>query len=144
MSERWEQSISDWYEKSRTANLEYLDLSSTQSKVTTSDLANNLAVIFDRISLFSRISIKNHKVLLEKFTALEAENRKLKQEVANLSKLVIENQPITKSQVLEITEQISKQPKAIEEQAVKLSLDLKLKLEKVEALIEKISSWTNS
>ncbi|KAK6924285.1 Commelina yellow mottle virus, Orf1 [Dillenia turbinata] len=136
MSEKWEQAIQEWYEKSHTANLEYLDLAS-KSSVTNQHLAHNISVIFDRISLSSRVNIKSQKQILERIQDLEKENRKLRLEVANLTKVVTENQPLTKSQVLEITTQISKQPKEIEERALKLTEDLSQKLARVETLINR-------
>ncbi|KAK6924282.1 Zinc finger, CCHC-type [Dillenia turbinata] len=126
----------EWYEKSHTANLEYLDLAS-KSSVTNQHLAHNISVIFDRISLSSRVNIKSQKQILERIQDLEKENRKLRLEVANLTKVVTENQPLTKSQVLEITTQISKQPKEIEERALKLTEDLSQKLARVETLINR-------
>nr|QUQ60710.1 hypothetical protein [Cacao mild mosaic virus] len=143
MSERWERAIAEWYDKSRTSDLEYLDLASSH-KVSNSDLANNIAVVYDRLNLLSRVHIKDCKKILEEIDGVKRESRKLRQEVSNLTITVLENKPITKAQVLEITEQISKQPKEIEEQALALLTKVNQKLAQVEALVAKLEAWTNT
>ncbi|QJF45518.1 hypothetical protein KM760_gp1 [Ivy ringspot-associated virus] len=143
MSERWEKAILEWYEKSRTADLEYLDLSISH-KVSLSDLANNIAVVYDRLNLHNRVHLKDSKKLFEELEVLKSENRKLRKELSNLTKVVTENQPITKSQVLEIAQQIALQPKEIEEQALRLTEDLRSKLERVETILSKVEAWTTS
>ncbi|TYH92862.1 hypothetical protein ES332_A13G213700v1 [Gossypium tomentosum] len=72
MSRRWEKSIEDWYSKSRTANLEYLDLeTSSSSRVTNSQIAHNLAVVYDRTNLLSRVLIKDFKLISESLASLD-------------------------------------------------------------------------
>ena len=50
----------------------------------------------------------------------------------------MENRPLTEKKVQDLILKITEQPKEIEQQAVRLSEDLKIKLERVEALLKKI------
>nr|QIM56929.1 ORF1 protein [Cacao swollen shoot Togo B virus] len=137
MSSRWENSIQEWYEKSHTANLEYLDLAST-SKVTNNQLAHNLAVTFDRVSIGNRVFIKNLKQIQE--SILEVNTRIDTVEVAlrRLTKQFRENQPLSESEVKRLVEEISQQPKIVEKQALEISRQLEQKLEKVERLLHNL------
>ncbi|QBH21731.1 hypothetical protein KM718_gp1 [Polyscias mosaic virus] len=137
MTERWEKSINDWYEKSHAANLEYLDLVSLPI-VSNNNLAHNLACIYNRLSLHSRISIKDYYSLLDRLKSLEVENQKLRKEIKHLSQVVLENRPVTKSQLLEVAEQIASQPKAIEQQTVRLANNLAEKLERLELIVKRL------
>ncbi|KAG6532201.1 hypothetical protein ZIOFF_006040 [Zingiber officinale] len=73
MSRRWEIAIQEWYAKAPTANLEYLDLAET--KPTVKELARNIAVIFDRLSLSNRVNLKNFKQIQEDIEVLKGENQ---------------------------------------------------------------------
>nr|ATZ69447.1 ORF1 protein [Cacao swollen shoot virus] len=140
MSSRWENSIQEWYEKSHTANLEYLDLAST-SKVTNNQLAHNLAVTFDRVSIGNRVFIKNLKQIQE--SILEVNTRIDTVEVAlrRLTKQFRENKPLSESEVKRLVEEIAQQPKIVEKQALEISQQLELKLEKIEKLLHKLDQW---
>lgn len=143
MSEQWEDAVQKWYQESRTANLEYLDLTES-SKPTSSDLAHNISVVYDRVCLSSRVHIKNFKKILEVLESLKAENLRLNQALKNLTTEVVQNRPLTERRVQEIVLQIVAQPKAIEEQALKLSEDLKQKLDRVEQILHKVEAWVGS
>ena len=95
MSERWERSVEEWYEKSKTSRLEHLDLAN-QQKVSTKELANNISVIYDRLLLFSRVTIKHFKVLEEKQEKLEKEFSKFRILISELTSEVTERKPLSK------------------------------------------------
>ncbi|QHF16178.1 hypothetical protein KM754_gp1 [Camellia lemon glow virus] len=146
MSERWERSIEEWYEKSHTASLSYLDLAQTQ-KPTQSELAHNLSVIFDRQNLSSRVLIKNHKQILEqiqhldlKISKFERKLNSLVKDLSSLSSFLVENKPLTKSEVKSLVLEISQQPKLVEEQTVFLAKQLQEKVDKVEVILHQVKS----
>ncbi|GJV70064.1 Orf y [Tanacetum coccineum] len=128
MSERFEKAIQDWYDRSRTANLEYLDLSGI-SKIKLSDLSHNSSVIYDRLLLFSKVSIKHfnnikeqNEVLSEKI--VDCENQKeFSKGLQQISSEVQGSKPLTKKEVLELVEEIAQQPKKVEEEALKLTAE---------------------
>ncbi|KAG6499047.1 hypothetical protein ZIOFF_038803 [Zingiber officinale] len=109
MSRRWEIAIQDWYTKAPTAKLEYLDLAN--SKPTTKELAHNLAVIFDRLSLSNRVNLKNFKQIQEEVKLLKEENCKLVKEIKNLTKEVIQDRSVTEKQLEKIIAQITEKHK---------------------------------
>nr|ASG91867.1 ORF1 [Cacao swollen shoot virus] len=140
MSSRWENSIQEWYEKSHTANLEYLDLAST-SKVTNNQLAHNLAVTFDRVNLGSRVFIKNLKQIQESILELNTRIDTVEVALRRLTKQFRENKPLSETEVKRLVEKIAQQPKIVEKQALEISQQLELKLEKVEKLLHKLDQW---
>nr|QJC63599.1 hypothetical protein [Cacao swollen shoot virus] len=140
MSSRWENSIQEWYEKSHTANLEYLDLAST-SKVTNNQLAHNLAVTFDRVNLGNRVFIKNLKQIQESILELNTRIDTVEVVLRRLTKQFRENKPLSESEVKRLVEEIAQQPKIVEKQALEISQQLELKLEKVEKLLHKLDQW---
>lgn len=142
MSERWEQSIQEWYTKSRTSNLEYLDLSDTT--VTNKHLANNISVIYDRLNLLSRVSLKNFKQTQEQIHFLDQKIQKLEQNLKNLTILLTENRPLTTSEVKTLVTEVTKQPKLIETEALKISEELNQKLKRVEAVLKRVETWVSS
>nr|QIM56924.1 ORF1 protein [Cacao swollen shoot Togo B virus] len=137
MSSRWENSIQEWYEKSHTANLEYLDLAST-SKVTNNQLAHNLAVTFDRVNLGSRVFIKNLKQIQESIQELHTRVDTVEVTLRRLTKQFRENKPLSEFEVKRLVEEIAQQPKIVEKQALEISQQLELKLEKVEKLLHNL------
>jgi chromosome segregation ATPase len=142
MSERWEQSIQEWYTKSRTSNLEYLDLSDTT--ITNKHLANNISVIYDRLNLLSRVSLKNFKQTQEQIHSLDQRIQKLEQNLKNLTILLTENRPLTTSEVKTLVTEVTKQPKLIETEALKISEELNQKLKRVEAVLKRVETWVSS
>nr|ASG91889.1 ORF1 [Cacao swollen shoot virus]ASG91894.1 ORF1 [Cacao swollen shoot virus] len=140
MSSRWENSIQEWYEKSHTANLEYLDLASI-SKVTNNQLAHNLAVTFDRVNLGNRVFIKNLKQIQESILGLNTRIDTIEVTLRRLTKQFRENKPLSESEVKRLVEEIAQQPKIVEKQALEISQQLELKLEKVEKLLHKLDQW---
>lgn len=142
MSERWEQSIQEWYTKSRTSNLEYLDLSETT--VTNKHLANNIAVIYDRLNLLSRVNLKNCKQIQEQIHFLDQKVQKLEHNLKNLTILFTENRPLTTSEVKTLVNEVTKQPKLVETEALKISEELNQKLKRVEAVLKRVETWVSS
>ena len=142
MSERWEQSIQEWYTKSRTSNLEYLDLSDIT--ITNKHLANNISVIYDRLNLLSRVSLKNFKQTQEQINFLDQKIQKLEQNLKNLTILLTENRFLTTSEVKTLVTEVTKQPKLIETEALKISEELNQKLERVEAVLKRVETWVSS
>ena len=143
MSERWEQSIQEWYTKSRTSNLEYLDLSETTT-VTSKHLNHNISVLYDRLNLLSRVSLKNFKQTQEQIQSLDQKIQKLEQNLKNLTILFTENRPLTTSEVKTLVHEITKQPKLVETEALKISERLNQKLERVEAVLKRVETWASS
>nr|AMN88378.1 hypothetical protein [Grapevine Roditis leaf discoloration-associated virus] len=143
MSEKWEKSIQDWYNNSRTANLEYLDLAEKE-KPTNTHLFHNLAVVYDRLNLQSRVNLKNLKNILERIERQELRLENLERSVKNLTKVFVENKPLTATEVRRLVLEISQQPKLVEQEALKLTEELRLKLERVEVIVKKVESWANS
>ncbi|QED42801.1 ORF1 [Dioscorea badnavirus A] len=137
MSEIWEKNISEWYAKSDTSSLKYLDLISSVSP-TNSQLANNLAVCYDRILLSAKVSLKHFKILEEQVEDLKQENKRLTQALVSLTKEVVENRPLTEKEVKKLVKQIVAQPKLVEQQTIKLAEDLQRKLDLVEQLVHQV------
>ncbi|ATZ69475.1 ORF1 protein [Cacao swollen shoot Ghana L virus] len=137
MSAKWENSIQEWYEKSHTANLEYLDLATT-TKVTNNQLAHNLAVTFDRVSLSSRVFIKNLKQIRESILSLEKQVESVENSLKRVSKQLRENKPLTEDTVRLLVREIAQQPKLVEEQALSLTQELETKLNRVEQLLHQL------
>lgn len=130
MSEHWEEAIQKWYTESHTANLEYLDLSSS-SKVSSNHLAHNLSVIYDKTCLSSRVHIKNLKLLLEKTEALESRVGKLEASITTLTTVLLENRP----QKLASTS-------SGETKSTLHSLDTKI--QRIEETLKRIEQWTST
>nr|WVH32572.1 hypothetical protein [Fig badnavirus 1]WVH32576.1 hypothetical protein [Fig badnavirus 1]WVH32580.1 hypothetical protein [Fig badnavirus 1]WVH32584.1 hypothetical protein [Fig badnavirus 1] len=143
MSEKWERSIQDWYNNSRTANLEYLDLAEKE-KPTNSHLYHNLAVVYDRLNLQSRVNLKNLKGILERVEKQERKLESLELAVRNLTQVFVENKPLTTTEVRRLVYEISQQPKLVEQETLRLTEELRQKLERVEAIVKKVESWTSS
>nr|QJC63486.1 hypothetical protein [Cacao swollen shoot CD virus]QJC63491.1 hypothetical protein [Cacao swollen shoot CD virus] len=137
MSSRWENSIQEWYEKSHTANLEYLDLASV-SKVTNNQIAHNLAVTFDRLNLGNRVFIKNLKQIQESLAETNTRIDTLEVGLRRLTKQLKENKPLTEQEVRRLVGEIAQQPKIVEEQALKISQELEQKLAEVEKLLHNL------
>ncbi|GKB41943.1 RNA-directed DNA polymerase [Tanacetum coccineum] len=148
MSERFEKAIQDWYDRSRTANLEYLDLSGI-SKIKLSDLSHNSSVIYDRLLLFSKVSIKHfnsikeqNEVLIEKLVECDNQIKKNQKEYSKglqqISSELQESKPLTKREVLELVEEIAQQPKKVEEEALKLTTELEKKVKRIEDQVHRI------
>nr|UUL70702.1 P1 [Taro bacilliform CH virus] len=145
MSDRWENAVQEWY-SSRTANLEYLDLSIPEDKKPSQkELAHNLSVVYDRVCLSSRVHLKNFKSILERLEALESENRELNHKFLKLQKFIQGLPiPLTGSEVHALVKEIAAQPKLVEEQAIQISQELEKKLERVEHVLKKVEEWTRS
>jgi Protein of unknown function (DUF1319) len=143
MAKRFEESVQKWYDTTRTANLKYLDLA---EKPKTRDyletINNNTAVIYDRLNLFTRISLKH-------FHEIHEENENLKNQIQKLKKLVIQQgqkieslqQPLTKEEMRTLVVEIAQQPKLVEEQALKLTSDLEHKLVRIEKLLHDLKEY---
>lgn len=55
--------------------------------------------------------------------------------------MVIENRPLTKTEVVDLVKEIAKQPKLIEAEALRLTEDLNNKLNRVEEILRKVERW---
>ena len=67
MSKRWEEAIENWY--NTRVRLEYLDLTNIEIP-TNKYLAHNISVIYDRLNLHSRVSIKNQTLVVEELSKI--------------------------------------------------------------------------
>ncbi|ASA40118.1 ORF1 [Dioscorea bacilliform virus] len=137
MSEIWEKNISEWYANSNTSSLKYLDLISS-AKPSSQEIANNLAVCYDRICLSSKVSLKHFKLLEEQIQELKAENQRLTKALSDLTREVVENRPLTEKEVKKLVKQIVAQPKLVEQQTIALAEDLRKKIDQVSDLIEQV------
>ncbi|APB42233.1 ORF1 [Dioscorea bacilliform TR virus] len=135
-----EKTLKDYLDKSTEP--EYLDLFIID-KPTNKQLANNLSYLNHQAKLFSRVSLKHFFQLSDEIQQLKAENQKLRRELVNLTKEVVENRPLTEKKVQELVLQIVAQPKEIEQQAVRLTTDLAQKLSRVEAILKRIEGSTS-
>lgn len=138
MSEVWEKSIQEWYLKSRTSNLEYLNLEES-SKVTNTQISHNLSVVYDKVCLSSRVHLKYFKSILEQIELLKSENIKILKILKNLQKELQQKEEVTT-----LVKEISKQSKLVEKQALTLTTELNQKLDRVEKLLHKIENWTST
>nr|WEX32078.1 hypothetical protein [Dioscorea bacilliform SN virus] len=130
-----ERSLKDYLDKSTEP--EYLDLYIVD-KPTTKQLATNLSYLNHQAKLLSRVSLKHFFQLEEEIQGLKAENQVLRKHLVNLTKEVVENRPLTEKKVQELVLRIIEQPKEIEQQAVRLTVDLQQKLDRVEAIVKRL------
>nr|WEX32081.1 hypothetical protein [Dioscorea bacilliform SN virus] len=130
-----ERSLKDYLDKSTEP--EYLDLY-TVEKPTNKQLATNLCYLNHQEKLLSRVSLKHFFKLQEEIQELKAENQVLRKHLVNLTKEVVENRPLTEKKVQELVLRIIEQPKEIEQQAVRLTVDLQQKLDRVEAIVKRL------
>nr|CAA64264.1 unnamed protein product [Dioscorea bacilliform virus] len=135
-----EKTLKDYLDKSTEP--EYLDLY-TVDRPTTKQLANNLCYLNHQAKLLSRVSLKHFFQLQEEIQELKAENRRLRKDLVNLTKEVVENRPLTEKKVQDLVLRITEQPKEIEQQAVRLNKELSLKLDRVEAILRKVEGSTS-
>lgn len=131
MSEVFERSIEDWYSKSRTARLEYLDLAE-EPKVCNRQLAHNISVVFDRISLLSKVSLKNFKLILERLSVLESKVEKNSIKIKNIQK------PLSEQQIEALVTKLTAQPKEIEERTISLATELRKEVSQLKLMIAKV------
>lgn len=131
MSEVFERSIEDWYSKSRTARLEYLDLAE-EPKVCNRQLAHNISVVFDRISLLSKVSVKNFKLILERLSVLESKVEKNSIKIKNIQK------PLSEQQIEALVTKLTAQPKEIEERTISLATELRKEVSQLKLMIAKV------
>ncbi|UNA88847.1 P1 [Badnavirus ziziphi] len=139
MSERFESAIKKWYEESATANLEYLDLAENQ-KPSLSHINHNISVIYDRVSLFAKVSLKQFKQILEENHSFKFEIINLRKHISVLEKEIHSSKPLSKAEIRELVVEISKQPKLVEEQALKLTEALNKQVKKVESLLHEVKT----
>ena len=85
MTNIWEQNIKEWYEKSGTSRLNYLDLASTE-KPSTKELAHNIAVIYDRVCLSSKVNLKEFRSQQIQIQSLESSVQQLGEKIKRLEK----------------------------------------------------------
>nr|WKY95833.1 hypothetical protein [Dioscorea bacilliform BL virus] len=135
-----EKTLKDYLDKSTEP--EYLDLFIVD-KPTNKQLATNLSYLNHQAKLLSRVSLKHFFQLHEEIQQLKAENLKLRRDLVNLTKEVVENRPLTEKKVQELVLQIVAQPKEIEQQAVRLTTDLAQKLTRVETILQRIEGSTS-
>ncbi|GJU81716.1 Orf y [Tanacetum coccineum] len=128
MSERFEQEIQYWYDNSRTVDPEYIVFNETSPKPTSTDLANNLACVYNRLNLFSKVALKNYKSISEKQKELESRVQNCQEKLESCEELLRKTQsetrkslqqisteiqqskPLTKREVLNLVQEIAEQP----------------------------------
>nr|WBW50879.1 hypothetical protein [Sweet potato pakakuy virus] len=139
MSERWEKSLQDWYD-SRRSHLEYLDVDSV-SKPTLSQLAHNRSIVRDNNNLHTKVLLKRCYVLEEKLEEQSLLIKKLEKGLEALTEEFLSSRPLTAKEVKELVVEIAEQPKLVEQEALKLTEELKGKLDKVEGLIKDLKEF---
>ena len=150
MSDRFEQTIKDWYDSSRTANLEFSYIPENHNPKP-SDIYNNVSCIYDKLFLFAKISIKNFHLVIQHLEKLEHRLEKCEENIRKtqsetikslrqISSEIHETKPLTKKEVLVLVKEISQQPKFVEEQALKLSEDLNQKIQRIEVLLKEVKT----
>lgn len=87
MSNIWEQNIKEWYEKSNTSRLSYLDLATTE-KPSTKELAHNISVIYDRVCLSSKVNLKEFRDQQSHLSQIDQKFSKLSQKVVQIHILI--------------------------------------------------------
>ncbi|GJR13843.1 Orf y [Tanacetum coccineum] len=120
-----EYSIGD---NSRTVDPEYIVFHKDSLKPTTTDLANNLACVYNRLNLFSKVSLKNYKSISEKQKELESRVQNCQEKLESCEELLRKTQsetrkslqqisteiqqskPLTKREVLNLVQEIAEQP----------------------------------
>ncbi|KAG6487995.1 hypothetical protein ZIOFF_056753 [Zingiber officinale] len=106
----------------------------------TSTIANNIGVVYDRVSLLSKVSLKHSYALKEENRILRYEIFVLQKVVGNLEKEVLRQKPLTKTEVRELVREIAQQPKLVEKEALKLTEELKKSVRKVEYLLKEVKT----
>lgn len=141
---RFEKEIQEWYDKSLSSNLHYLDLATT-TKPSNSDLANNIGTIYCNLNLLSRVHLKHdHQVqqrLREqdsKISDLIKDQRKILKAIASLQTEVVNLHPLTVFQVRKLVEELIQEPKEIEKKTAQLLEQTQLQIQKVEEITAKI------
>lgn len=94
MSEKFEQSIVDWYGKAQTNTLEYLDLANNQNP-RIADLGHNIGVIHNQVNLLSKVSLKHFYLLDEENRALRGSITQLQAYVCSLEKECVKHRSLT-------------------------------------------------
>ncbi|GJZ74973.1 Orf y [Tanacetum coccineum] len=129
MSERFEQEIQYWYDNSRTIDPEYIVFNEISPKPTSTNLANNLACVYSRLNLFSKVALKNYKSISEKQKELESRVQNCQEKLESCEELLRKTQsetrkslqqisteiqqskPLTKREVLNLVQEIAEQQK---------------------------------
>lgn len=140
--QRFEQAIQEWYDKSKTADLSYLDL---ETKPSLAQLSNNTLVVYDRLNLLSRVHLKHdHEVQLRlkdqgnQIEKILANQRKILKAITSLQVEVVNLKPLTISQVRKLVEELIKEPKEIERKTEELLLSTQIQVRKIEEITTKI------
>lgn len=140
--QRFEQAIQEWYDKSKTADLSYLDL---ETKPSLAQLSNNTLVVYDRLNLLSRVHLKHdHEVQLRlkdqenQIEKILADQRKILKAISSLQVEVVNLKPLTISQVRRLVEELIKEPKEIERKTEELLLSTQTQVRKIEEITTKI------
>nr|GEX70462.1 putative polyprotein [Tanacetum cinerariifolium] len=115
---------------------------------TTTDLSNNLACVYNRLNLFSKVALKNYKSILEKQKELESSVQSCQEKLESCEELLRKTQsetrkslqqisteiqqskPLTKREVLNLVQEIAEQTKLVEKEALILTEDLNQKVQK--------------
>nr|QIM56920.1 ORF1 protein [Cacao swollen shoot virus] len=148
MSDRFEESIQQFYDKERIAATELINISSGD-RVTNKDLGNNLDFCLKHLILLSRVCLKQfHKIeerqedLVKKVESLTGEVAKLRTFSEAVQRTLQSQKPLTGPEVRKLVKEIAQQPKLVEEKALEISASLDKKLDKVEQLINHMVNWT--
>ena len=168
MSERWEKSLQRWYETQPTANVEYLDLANLP-KVTNQQIANNLALNIDKTISSAKYLAKQTSKIQEKQALLESQitknhiyvlgllqkqaddfgeliqsQRHLAKHLRQLDEAIVNQKPLTKAEVKALVEEIAKQPKIVEKEALRLTKDLERQVAEVKQAVSDLKAFIAS
>lgn len=133
--ERCEQSIIEWYNKTRS--LEYLHLFET-TQPNSSELASNLEVVHNKVCLLSKVSLKHFLQLEEENKGLKRTVDQLKSAIAGLERDLVKQKSVSKEEVKTILLEVTEQTKIANEKILRESKQTKQSIQKVEELLKEI------
>lgn len=87
---------------------------------------SRVGVVYNRLSLLLKVSLKHFHSLKEENQSLRNEVAQLRTSVSSLEKEVLSQRPLTKTEVKALVIEIAKQPKLVGEEALKLTEELRL------------------
>ncbi len=170
-SEQFERAILEWYNSDRHKDLEYLNIAfpkprlvpgilhfcytestyqhtlhTTQGQLNTIvDLIissfNLLDLTFDKSSLFSKVALKNFKLILEKQEEQSKGIRLLETKILKIEKSINKN---SRDLLSELDNHKSSTSKTLEEKALRLTEEVREQVRKVEALVRELHKFNLS
>lgn len=116
---------------------------------------HNLASLTDHCKLNSRINLRHFYQIHERSEERDLKDQEresfmikkfasLQNQIEDLAQQVQNKKPLTKAEVRELVKEIAEQPKLVEQEALRISEDLKEKLKEVEKLLKEVKHTLGS